>query len=158
AVPPGSHSLRPRPTDIMDDKAALTRLREFFEADPLLAVAFAAALVAFATTPVAFAVLGRLNWFQARRGRTLQTPSFASVVVGMMLVMGIPAIFSALALKSRYFDKDRYEFDPNRTWSVLEQGRGLHDVREADEAVRREMARLSEERKNLVDNVKKLDE
>jgi hypothetical protein len=142
----------------MDDKAALTRLREFFEADPVLAVAIAAALVAFATTPIAFAVLGRLNWFQARRGRTLQRPSFASVVVGMMLVMGIPAIFSALALKSRYFDKDRYEFDPNKTWSVLEQGRGLRDLHEADEAVRQEMTLLSTERKNLVDNVKKLDE
>ena len=44
----------------------------------------------------------------------------------MMLVMGIPAIFLALVVKSQYFDKDRYEFDPNKTWSVLEQGRRLH--------------------------------
>ena len=61
-------------------------------------------------------------------------------------------------VKSRHFDKDRYEFDPNKTWSVLEQGRGFRDVEEADEAVKREMTRLAEERKNLVDSVKKLDE
>ncbi|HMF35638.1 MAG TPA: DUF6599 family protein, partial [Isosphaeraceae bacterium] len=63
-----------------------------------------------------------------------------------------------LVLKSRYFDKNRYEFDPNKTWSVLEQGRGLASVQEADAAVQREMQRLALERKNLVDNVKKLDE
>jgi hypothetical protein len=73
-------------------------------------------------------------------------------------VMGIPAIFAALVIKSRSFDHNRYEFDPNRTWSVLEQGRGFQSVKEADEAVRQEMGRLALERKNLVDNVKKLDE
>ena len=76
----------------------------------------------------------------------------------MMLVMGIPAIFLALVVKSQYFDKNRYEFDPNKTWSVLEQGRGFHDVKEADDAVKLEMGRLALERKNLVDSVKKLDE
>ena len=85
-------------------------------------------------------------------------PAFASIVVGMMLVMGIPAIFAALVIKSEDFDKNRYEFDPNKTWSVLEQGRGSSSVEEADKAVKAEMARLAEERKNLVDNVKKLDE
>ena len=99
-----------------------------------------------------------MEWFKARRGRVMQRPEFASIVVGMILVMAIPAIFSALVLKSRYFDKNRYEFDPNRTWSVLEQGRGLASVQEADVAVQREMERLALERKNLVDNVKKLDE
>ena len=96
--------------------------------------------------------------FKARRGRVMQRPEFASIVVGMMLVMAIPAIFSALVLKSRYFDRNRYEFDPNKTWSVLEQGRGFATVKEADLAVQREMERLALERKNLVDNVKKLDE
>ena len=76
----------------------------------------------------------------------------------MLLVMAIPAIFSALVLKSRYFDKNRYEFDPNRTWSVLEQGRGFKSLQEADAAVKAEMERLALERKNLVNNVKKLDE
>jgi hypothetical protein len=76
----------------------------------------------------------------------------------MLLVMGIPAIFAALVLKSRSFDKNRYEFDPNRTWSVLEQGRGYQSLKEADAAVKQEMERLALERKNLVDNVKKLDE
>ena len=93
--------------------------------DPLLVLALTAALFALATTPIAFAVLGRMEWFKARRGRVMQRPEFASIVVGMILVMAIPAIFSALVLKSRYFDKNRYEFDPNKTWSVLEQGRGL---------------------------------
>ena len=76
----------------------------------------------------------------------------------MMLVMGIPAIYCALVAKSRHYDEDRYAYDPNKTPSVLDQGRGFRDVEEADEAVRKEMARLGEERKNLVNNVKKLDE
>ena len=126
--------------------------------DPLLVVALTAALVAFATTPIAFAILGRSAWFKARRGRVMQRPEFSSIVAGMMLVMAIPAIFSALVLKSRSFDKNRYEFDPNKTWSVLEQGRGFKSVEEADAAVKLEMGRLSLERKNLVENVKKLDE
>ena len=95
--------------------------------DPLLVLALTAALIALATTPIAFAVLGRLDWFKARRGRVMQRPEFSSIVVGMMLVMAIPAIFAALVLKSRSFDKNRYEFDPNKTWSVLEQGRGIQD-------------------------------
>ena len=114
--------------------------------------------MAFATTPIAFAVLGRVAWFKARRGRVMQRPEFSSIVAGMILVMAIPAIFSALVLKSRWFDRNRYEFDPNKTWSVLEQGRGFKSVEEADAAVKREMERLALERKNLVDNVKKLDE
>lgn len=138
--------------------ANAAQLRDFFSNDPLMAIAIAAALFAFATTPLAFAVLGRREWFKARRGRVMQRPEFSSIVCGMLLVMGIPAIFLALVVKSQYFDKNRYEFDPNRTWSVLEQGRGFRDVKEADEAVRREMERLAETRKNLVENVKKLDE
>ena len=61
----------------------------------------------------------------------------------MILVMGIPAIFAAMVLKSRSFDKNRYEFDPNKTWSVLEQGRGFQNLREADAAVKQEMERLA---------------
>ena len=76
----------------------------------------------------------------------------------MMLVMGIPAIFAALVVKSQYFDKNRYEFDPNKTWSVLEQGRGYKTVEEADEAVKPRWSGWPMERKNLVDSVKKLDE
>jgi hypothetical protein len=136
----------------------VAQIRDLFHDEPLTALALTAALVALATTPIAFAVLGRLQWFKARRGRVMQTPGFSSVVCGMLLVMGIPAIFSALVLKSRHFDKNRYEFDPNKTWSVLEQGRGFKEVREADAAVKREQARLAEERKKLVESVKKLDE
>ncbi len=106
-----------------------SQYRDELASDPLLMLALTAALVALATTPIAFAVLGRLDWFKARRGRVLQRPEFSSIVVGMILVMGIPAIFAAMVLKSRSFDKDRYEFDPNRTWSVLEQGRGFEDVK-----------------------------
>jgi hypothetical protein len=132
--------------------------RDEVTSDPLLILALSAALVALATTPLAFAVLGRLDWFKARRGRVLQRPEFSSIVVGMILVMSIPAIFAALVLKSRSFDKDRYEFDPNRTWSVLDQGRGYQDLKEADAAVKEVMNQLADERKNLVNNVKKLDE
>jgi hypothetical protein len=132
--------------------------RDELASDPLLVLALSAALVALASTPLAFAVLGRLEWFKARRGRVVQRPEFASIVVGMLLVMGIPAIFAALVIKSRSFDRNRYEFDPNRTWSVLEQGRGLRGLKEADAAVKNEMQRLAQERKDLVTNVKKLDE
>jgi hypothetical protein len=138
--------------------AMFAKWRDAMWSDPLLTLSVTAALVALACTPLAFAVLGRIQWFKARRGRTMQQPTFASLVVAMMLVMGIPAIFLALVVKSQYFDKDRYEFDPNRTWSVLDQGRGFRDVKEADDAVKLEMGRLALERKNLVDSVKKLDE
>lgn len=148
----------------MEGPGIVDGLEETFRADPLLALAVVAALVAMASTPIAFAVLGRMGWFQARRGRTVQKPSFASVVVGMMLVMGIPAIFAALAIKSRSFDADRYEFDPNRTISPLDQGRRFEARRleeslyKADEAVRAEMKRLAAERQAMAENVKKLDE
>jgi Family of unknown function (DUF6599) len=136
----------------------ISKLSEYFATDPVKALALAAALVALASTPIAFAVLGRMNWFEARRGRVMLKPAFSSIVVGMLLVMGIPAIFAALVIKSQDFDHNRYEFDPNKTWSVLEQGRQFRSVEDADRAVKAEMARLAEERKNLVDNVKKLDD
>jgi hypothetical protein len=135
-----------------------TQYRDELLNDPLLVLGLTAALIAMASTPLAFAVLGRLDWFKARRGRVMQRPEFASIVAAMVMVMGVPAIFSALVLKSRSFDKNRYEFDPNKTWSVLEQGRGFDTVKQADAAVKVEMERLAFERKNLVDNVKKLDE
>ncbi len=134
------------------------RLQNELVSDPLLVLALAAALIAFAGTPLAFLVLGSRDWFKARRGRVLQRPSFGSIIVGMMLVMSIPAIFAAIVLKSRSFDHDRYEFDPNRTFSVLDQGRSFATVKDADNAVRLEMGRLAFERKNLVNGVKKLDE
>jgi len=134
------------------------RLRDDLANDPFTTLALLAALIALATTPIAFAVLGRLDWFKARRGRVLQRPEFWSIVCSMMLVMGIPAIFAALVLKSKHYDHNRYEFDPNKTWSVLEQGRGYKSVQEADAAVKVEMERLATERKNLVNTVKKLDE
>jgi hypothetical protein len=132
--------------------------RDELWSDPLLVLALSAALVALATTPLVFAVLGRLAWFKARRGRIMQRPEFSSIVAGMILVMAIPAIFAALVLKSRSFDRNRYEFDPNRTWSVLDQGREYTNLKTADAAVKLEMERLALERKNLVENVKKLDE
>jgi hypothetical protein len=135
-----------------------TQYRDEVANDPLLVLGLTAALIALATTPLAFAVLGRLDWFKARRGRVLQRPAFSSIVVGMILVMSIPAIFAAMVLKSRAFDKNRYEFDPNKTWSVLEQGRGLPDLRAADQALKDRDIELALIRKNLVDNVKKLDE
>ncbi len=135
-----------------------TQYRDELASDPLLVLGLTAALIALATTPLAFAVLGRLDWFKARRGRVLLRPAFSSIVVGMILVMSIPAIFAAMVLKSRSFDKNRYEFDPNRTWSVLEQGRGLKTLQQADEALKARDIELALIRKNLVNNVKKLDE
>ncbi len=142
----------------------IAQVQEFAGASALNAVAMWAAAIALATTPIAFAILGTQKWFQARRGRTLQRPAFGTVVVATMLVMGIPAIALTLMVKSQYFDKDRYEFDPNRSLSVLDQGRQyearnvLESAYKADEAVRAEMERLASERKELVENVKKLDE
>jgi hypothetical protein len=136
----------------------LVRLIDKLWSDPLMTLATAAGLIALASTPIAFAVLGNTKWFEARRGRVMLKPAFWSVVCSMMLVMGIPAIFLALVVKSESFDKDRYEFDPNKSWSVLEQGRGYATIKAADEGVRVEMARLSDERKNLLNSVKKLDE
>ena len=72
--------------------------------------------------------------------------------------MTIPAILLGVMIKSRFYDKDRYEFDPNRTISVLDQGRGFRSLEEADEAVRAEQKRLAEVRKNLVNGIKKLDD
>lgn len=136
----------------------LTQLGRIAEEEPLLAAALGAALFAFATTPIAFAVLGRTGWFEARRGRTIQRPAFVSVVASMILVMGIPAIFALLALKSRHYDESRYEFDPNLTISVLDQGRQYASLQEADEAVRAERKRLEDARQALVNSVKQLDE
>ena len=133
-------------------------LLEYFRDDPLTGAAFAAGLFAIATTPIAFAILSRTTFFETRRGRTFQKPTFSSVVSAMMLVMGIPAIFCAITAKSRHFDENRYAFDPNKTWTPLEQGRGYYSIQQADEAVRKEMQLLGEERKNLVNGVKKLDE
>ena len=136
----------------------ISKLSAYLENSPVQALALFAALIAIATTPIAFAILGRLDWFKARRGRVMMKPEFSSIVVGMMLVMGIPAIFAALVVKSDSFDKDRYEFDPNKTWSVLEQGRQFKTVQEADAKVKEEMIRLADTRKVLVEDVKKLDE
>ena len=136
----------------------VSQLREQLADDPMLTMALIAAFVALATTPPAFAILGRLDWFGARRGRVMRRPEFWSVVCSMLLVMAIPAIFAAIALKSRSFDKDRYEFDPNRTLSPLDQGRQYRTLKEADKAVRAEHARLDQKEKDLLNAVRKLDE
>ena len=58
-----------------------------FQDDPLTFAAIVAAMFAMATTPIAFAVLGRIDWFKARRGRVLQKPEFASIVAAMILAV-----------------------------------------------------------------------
>jgi len=137
---------------------ALWALSPLLTNDPLKGIALAASVFAVATTPLAFAVLGRMDWFQARRGRTYQRPEFWSICCGMAMIMGIPAIFGALVFKSGDYDKNRYEFDPNKTWSVLEQGRGYATLLDADKAVLQKEVEIDEVRKNLVNSVKKLDE
>ncbi len=136
----------------------LSQLAARYNEDPLVTLAVSAAMVAFASTPVSFAILGKMDWFAPRRGRTSVRPTFLSIVTAMLLVMGIPAIFTAVVIKSSYYDVNRYEFDPNKTWTVLEQGRKFEDVVKADEGVREEMKRLATERKDLVNGIKKLDE
>jgi hypothetical protein len=136
----------------------IAKLLDSLQNDPIKILSLLAALVALASTPIAFAILGRLDWFKARRGRVMMKPEFSSIVCGMLLVMGIPAIFAALVIKSQEFDKNRYEFDPNKTWSVVEQGRLYDDAVSLDKGVKLEMERLAFERKNLVENVKKLDD
>ena len=126
--------------------------------DPLLVLALTAALVAFATTPIAFAVLGRLDWFKARRGRVMQRPEFSSIVAGMMLVMGIPAIFVGPGAQEPVLRQEPLRVRPQQDLVGARAGPRLQDLEEADAAVKREMERLAAERKNLVDNVKKLDE
>jgi hypothetical protein len=133
-------------------------LGDLFGTDPLIGFVTGAALLALVTTPIAFVILGRQQWFQARRGRVLRRPEFWSVVCSMFLVMAIPAIFLGFVVKSKSFDKDRYEFDPNHTLSVLDQGRQYRTVKEADNAVREEMKRLKEVNKNLLNAVKGLDD
>ena len=140
-----------------------SQLGDLFASNPITAVALVAGAIALATTPVSFILLGRMKWFSARRGRTLQRPDWWSVLIAMMLAMGVPAIFLALLVKSQYFDKDRYEFDPNRTWSVLQQGRQfetsntLESIRNLDQAVAAEQKRLETMKAELVDSIKKLD-
>lgn len=148
----------------MNPRDSLIQLKELFSSSPVTAWTMAAAAVALATTPLAFALMGRMEWFNARRGRTLQRPSFWSVVCSMVMVMGVPAILLALLVKSQSFDKNRYEFDPNRPFSVVDQGRQyeartlLESAYKLDEAVRAEQKRLAEVRKELTDGVKKLDD
>ena len=134
------------------------KFNDYLTNDPVKALALIAALIAIATTPIAFAILGRLNWFEARRGRVMMRPTFASIIVGMLLVMGVPAIFGALVIKSQDFDKNRYEFDPNKIPTTVEQGRQYSKVADLEKAERDERDRLAMSRKDLVNAVKKLDD
>ena len=111
-----------------------THYRDELASDPLQVLRSPPPLLALATTPLAFAVLGRLEWFKAVVGRIMQRPEFSSIVVGMMLVMAIPAIFAAPVLKSRSFDRNRYEFDPNEPGRCSSKG-------ESTRASRRPMRR-----------------
>ncbi|MDB5350909.1 MAG: hypothetical protein JWN86_2156 [Planctomycetota bacterium] len=144
-------------------KDTFIHLRDLYRSSPIMAVSLIAAAVAFASTPLAFALMGRMKWFNARRGRTLLRPAFWSVVCSMILVMTIPAFILALLVKSEHFDENRYAFDPNRTISPIDQGRQyeartlLDSVQKLDEGVRAEQERLAAIRKDLVDSVKKLD-
>ena len=109
-----------------------------------MALAVTAALVALATTPIAFAILGRMDWFKARRGRAMQRPDVLVDRRRDDAGHGHPGDLRRAGGQEPVFDKNRYEFDPNKTWSVLEQGRGFKTCKEADEAVKEEMERLAE--------------
>lgn len=139
------------------------QLAELFESSPITAICLIAGAIALATTPLAVAWMSQQNWFHARRGRTLQRPSWPSAMCGLALATAIPAIFLALLVKSQYFDHNRYEFDPNRTWSVMDQGRQfeardlLDSARKLDAAVAAEQKRLADVKADLLNGVKKLD-
>jgi hypothetical protein len=136
----------------------MAAIQDWFLSDPLRGLAALACVIALATTPIAFILLARKEYLHTRRGRSYRRPEWWSVVCGMALVMGVPGIILALLVKSQYFDEDRYAFDPNETWSVVEQGRQFRNARELSEAAEREFKRLQEERRLLVDGVKTLDE
>ena len=138
--------------------SVLATLQGWFLDDPLWALAASACVIAMATTPIAFILLGRREYLYTRRGRTYRKPEWWSVVCSMMLAMGIPGILLVLLVKSQHFDEDRYAFDPNTTWSVSEQGRQYRDVEELSKAAEVEFERLQEERRLLVEGVKKLDQ
>ena len=125
------------------------QLLGWFWADPLRGAAAVACIVALATTPIAFLVLSRTEYLYARRGRTYRKPEFWSVVCGMALVMGVPAIVLALLVKSQYFDESRYAFDPNQTLTVLDQGRQFEDASQAFDAIEAELARVRSARSKL---------
>lgn len=131
---------------------------EFVERHPALATALGFALATLLAIPPSFALLSHRAFFQARRGRVLQRPAFFSIVMGMVLCMGVPAIFAAIALKSLTFDINRYEFDPSRAFGVLDQGRSFRDLREADQAIKQERQRLEALRTELIAAVKEFDE
>jgi hypothetical protein len=139
-------------------------IRELMEASPAGAVAVLACAGALVTAPLAMAFMSTQPWFAARRGRVKQRPSFASAVCATLLVMGIPAILLGLLVKSQFFDKNRYEFDPNRTLSVLDEGRRFEAVRlreslyKADEGIRQERAQLESDRKALANGLTALDQ
>ena len=135
-----------------------TKYRDELSSDPMLVLALTAALVAFAMTPLAFVVLGRTRLVQSTAWTRPAAPRVLIHRGGHAACHGDPCDLCRARHQEPVVRSNRYEFDPNRTWSVLEQGRGFRSVQEADAEVRREMERLSLERKNLVDNVKKLDE
>jgi hypothetical protein len=142
----------------------LDSLRETLADDPLLTLGVIAAAVAFALAPLAMAVVAANGWFQARRGRKIQKPHFSSIVIATILVMAVPAILLALLIKSRSFDRNRYEFDPNRTISVLDEGRRfqsqklLESLYKADEGIRAERDELDKGRKLLANGLRELDQ
>lgn len=136
----------------------LNLLQDWFLADPLRGLAALACVIALATTPIAFALLGRTEYLHTRRGRVYRKPEWWSVVCGMALVMGVPGIILVLLVKSQYFDEDRYAFDPNRTWSVAEQGRQFRNAEQLAAAAEQEYERLQNERRLISDGIKALDQ
>jgi len=136
----------------------LTPLWDWFWADPLRGSAAVACLIAIASTPLVFLILGRKEYLHTRRGRTYRKPEWWSVVCSMALVMGIPGIVLVLLVKSQYFDEDRYAFDPNETWSVIEQGRQYETAKQLSKAAEEEYQRLQKERQRLVEGIKELDQ
>ena len=68
------------------------QLLDSFTADPLRGLVVAAAVLALATTPIAFAILGTREYLHTRRGRTYRRPEWWSVVCDMALAMGIPGV------------------------------------------------------------------
>ncbi len=134
----------------------LNQLLEWFWSDPLRGIAAAVSLFAMAATPVALLILGRQEYIFTRRGRTYRKPEWWSIVTGAALVMGVPGLVLVLLVKSQYFDSDRYEFDPNRTNTVLDQGRQYRTAQEAFDAIEAELARVRSARDQLLTSVEQV--
>jgi len=81
----------------------LEQLQAFLGLGMLGTIVFLACALALASTPLAFAIAGRQKWFQARRGRQVQRPSFAATVVQQPFEWG----YQGMKLMAAWLEGDK---------------------------------------------------